>query len=73
MDALRQGLQRAEFEAIETAVRFYQGRASVTELRAAARALQAFRQLVAEVEQTRVAGGLIEFPLRPASPAPAGH
>ena len=64
-------LERAEFDAAETAVRYHEGTASAAEL---AVALGRLRALRARIARERAALELFAFPRRAASPGvTAGH
>lgn len=65
-------LARAEFDAVETAVRYYEGTASPAEMIAAARRVQALR-VASAFARTQARRGLGGW--RPATPAPPplGH
>jgi len=72
MDAIRRGLAVLEFNAIDVAVRYYEGRATPEEMRAAARGLEAFRRFAAKAERTGATRRLLGWSLRPEPVAPPG-
>jgi len=64
-------LERAEFHAVETAVRYYERTASAAELAAA---LERLHALIARIARGRAARELFAIPRRAASPGvTAGH
>ena len=68
------GIELAEFAAIETVVRYYEGTASAAELAAARERLHRIRQVVAWLEREQAARELFAFPRRPEPPRePAGQ
>jgi hypothetical protein len=69
MDTVQRGLLVAEFQALDTLVRYYEGSASAADLGAATRDLESYREFAADFERARARERLFEFPLRPEVPA----
>jgi len=69
---LRAFLERADFEVLETTVRYYTGTASAEELGEMAERLRELQELAADLEQTN--NTLFEFPRgAEAAPVAVGH
>jgi hypothetical protein len=74
MDALRWQLERAEFDALDTVVRFHAGRATTRQVAHATLKVKALRRRAADLEQRGATGRLLPHPWRPAAISPApGH
>ena len=74
MHALHWQLERAEFDALETVVRFHAGKATTRQVAHATLKVKALRRRAAELEQRGATGRLLPHPWRPATTSPPpGH